>query len=90
MSVHKANEQIEAVRDEVLHLETIGRLPRMDYKTGNPDFTAAMSGLSATTRMDAEFARLFSPPAPERNPSQVPCSGVGTSFDSEDESCTTA
>lgn len=89
MSVHKANEQIEAVRDEVLHLETIGRLPKLDYKTGNPDFTAVMSGLGTTNRMDAEFARLFLPqPAPQCNPSQIPCCGAG-SF-SEDAPCTTA
>ena len=84
MTIHKANEGIEAMRDELLHLETIGRLPRMDYKTGNPDFTAVMSGLSATNRMDAEFARLFSPPVPETNPNPLPISGAGTSFDSED------
>lgn len=81
MTIHKANEGIEAMRDELLHLETIGRLPRMDYKTGNPDFTAVMSGLCAIKdRLDADFARLFLPqPSSERNPSQVPCSGGGSS-----------
>ena len=88
MSVHKANEGIEAMRDELLHLETIGRLPRVDYKTGNPDFTAVMSGLSATTRMDAEFARLFSPPSPACN-QPITSSAGGGSSNSEVSPCTT-
>ena len=91
MSIHKANEQIEAVRDEVLHLESIGRLPRIDYNKGTPDFTAVMSGRCAIKdRLDADFARLFLPqPSSERNPSQVPCSGGGSSAN-EVTTCTTA
>lgn len=60
MTIHKANEGIEAMRDELLHLETIGRLPRVDYKTGNPDFTAVMSGRCAIKdRLDADFRQQY-------------------------------
>jgi len=97
MTLAKNNEGIDMLRDELLHLETIGRLPRMDYKTGNPDHSAAMSGVCAIkARMEADFSRLFSTgtqgesvalddpcfrlpqPAPQCNPSQIPCCGAGS------------
>jgi len=88
MTIHKANEGIEAMRDELLHLETIGRLPRMDYKTGNPDFTAVMSGRCAIKeRLDADFSRFFlpSPPVPVRDQTIPNSTGAGSSSSEDDQ-----
>lgn len=60
MTIHKANDGIEAMRDELLHLESIGRLPRLDYKTCQPEYPVVMSdGCAIKERLDADFAALF-------------------------------
>lgn len=60
MTVLKNNAGIEPLSDSLLADEQQGRLPRMDYTKGAPDFSAFMSGGWADkNRMDAEFAALF-------------------------------
>jgi len=107
MTVLKSNDGIESLRDECLDLESTGRLPRMNYKTCQPEYPVVMSdGCAIKERLDADFAALFlngthgesvalddpcfrpPQPAPQCNPSQIPCCGAG-SF-SEDAPCTAA